>query len=164
MQTQKGITLVELLVTVLIVAIIAAIVIPSWLSFLQDYRTRSARDNAYQVLLNAKSTARHTKETHEACFREHQGNIEYSVHHRRWGGTCTNANWQSLGIPQVKIDAANTSFYHRNNIYRVQFNYLGVTNGRLGRITFRSGKHRYCTYLSTLLGAQRKQKGQNCNR
>jgi prepilin-type N-terminal cleavage/methylation domain-containing protein len=164
MQTQKGITLVELLVVALIVAIIAAIAIPSWLSFLHQYRTRSARDNVYQIMLNAKSRGRQTKETHEACFREHQGNIEYSVHHRRWGGTCTNASWQSLGIPHVQIDADNTTFYHRNNIYRVQFNHLGVTNGRLGRITLRSGSHRYCTYLSTLLGAQRKQKGQKCNR
>lgn len=164
----KGFTLVELLIVLTIAAIVAAIGVPTWLNFLQKLEVRSARDNAYQVLLNAKSEARATKMVREVCFKQNGDRILYSTHYRVPGSACRNAVWEELNGDRVFIDPNNTTFYHASweDAYRVQFNHLGVSHGRLGRITFvdRNGKNRHCTFLSTLLGAQRKTDGERCVR
>ncbi|HEY9838758.1 MAG TPA: type II secretion system protein [Vampirovibrionales bacterium] len=167
-RNQSGITLAELLIVLVILAIIAGIFIPNWLRFLRRLEVLTARDNAYQVLLSAKQQARRTKLVTEVCFKQDGKRIVYSSHYRLPTRSCSNATWQELKGDRVFINATDTSFFYApsENAYRVQFNHQGITNGRLGRITFSDsrGEYHYCTFVSTLLGAQRKTEGQPCKR
>jgi len=46
----------------------------------------------------------------------------------------------------------------KNGIQRVQFNYIGNTNGQLGQLTLvanNSDKVKRCVYVSTLIGTMR---------
>lgn len=167
-RNQSGITFAELLIVLVIIGILAGITIPNWLRFLRRLEVMTARDNAYQVLLNAKQQARATKLVTEVCFKQDGKRIVYSTHYRIPSKSCSNAVWQELKGDRVFIDIKNTTFFYvpSEMSYRIQFNHLGTTNGRLGRITFSDsrGENHYCTFVSTLLGAQRKTDGNRCKR
>jgi prepilin-type N-terminal cleavage/methylation domain-containing protein len=165
---ESGITLAELLIVLVIIGILAGITIPNWLRFLRRLEVVTARDNAYTVLLSAKQQARATKLVTEVCFKQEGKRIVYSSHYRIPTKSCSNAVWQELKGKNVEIDITNTTFFYVPSeiAYRIQFNHLGTTNGRLGRITLmdEKGEYRSCTFVSTLLGAQRKTEGQRCKR
>ncbi|WP_368008450.1 pilus assembly FimT family protein [Laspinema palackyanum] len=165
---ESGITFAELLIVLVIIGILAGIFIPNWLRFLRRLEVKTARDNAYQVLLNAKQQARQTKLVTEVCFKQDGKRIVYSSHYRIPTKSCSNAVWEELKGDRVFINATDTTFFYAasENAYRIQFNHLGVTHGRLGRITFSDvkGENHYCTFVSTLLGAQRRTEGQRCKR
>ncbi len=55
--TQKGFTLVELIVAIAIFAILAAMAVPSFNSFIDKYRVKRAADTLSAFLINAKSEA-----------------------------------------------------------------------------------------------------------
>ena len=165
---ESGITFAELLIVLVIIGILAGMFIPNWLRFLRRLEVKTARDNAYQVLLSAKQQARRTKLVTEVCFKQDGNRIVYSTHYRIPTKSCTNAVWQELKGKNVEIDITNPTFFYVPSeiAYRIQFNHLGVTHGRLGRITFMDAKGEYhaCTFVSTLLGAQRKTEGRRCKR
>ncbi|MCT7975189.1 pilus assembly FimT family protein [Laspinema olomoucense] len=167
-RNQSGITLAELLIVLVVVGILAGMFIPNWLRFLRRLEVLTARDNAYQVLLSAKQQARQTKLVTEVCFKQDGKRIVYSSHYRIPTRSCSNESWEELKGKNVEIDITNTTFFYvpSEMAYRIQFNHLGTTNGRLGRITFSDakGENHYCTFVSTLLGAQRKTEGQRCTR
>lgn len=165
---ESGITIAELLIVLVIIGILAGIFIPNWLRFLRRLEVKTARDNAYSILLSAKQQARATKLVTEVCFKQDGTSILYSTHYRIPTKSCTNAVWEELKGKNVEIDITNTTFFYvpSENAYRIQFNHLGTTNGRLGRITFSDsrGENHYCTFVSTLLGAQRRTEGQRCKK
>lgn len=157
-QTQ-GFTLIEALIVVLIIAILAAIGIPSWLNFLQNLRLNAGQNEVHGVLLEAKTKAAQQKITYQASFRVLEDMAQWAVHPA--SVTPTEQHWQNLNS-FVTIDESKTTLYQysTNGVWRMQFNYRGNSNGRLGRVTVRlrnsdSNKQR-CVFVSTLLGAMRK--------
>jgi prepilin-type N-terminal cleavage/methylation domain-containing protein len=86
MMKTNGYTLIEVLVVLFLVGILAALAIPSWLSFLQRQRIRSAASQLYWALQLAKSEAAKTSVRYgvTVCsnfseFRRDDG-IKYDVH------------------------------------------------------------------------------------
>ncbi|WP_254567826.1 prepilin-type N-terminal cleavage/methylation domain-containing protein [Oscillatoria sp. HE19RPO] len=154
-----GFTLIESLIVVLIIAILAAIGIPSWLNWLNNTRLTAGQNEVYNALLKAKTTATHQKITYQASFRELGDVAQWAVHPA--SVTPTDQHWQNLNA-FVTLDPSKTTLYQysTNGVWRMQFNYRGNSNGRLGRVTVRlrnsnSNKQR-CVFVSTLLGAMRK--------
>ena len=57
----KGFTLLEVLVTVLVLGILSSIAAPSWLAFINNQRVRTVNDRVLQSLRSAQSEAKRTK-------------------------------------------------------------------------------------------------------
>lgn len=153
--SNQGFTLLELLVTVMIVGTLSAIAVPSWISFLNTQRLNTAQSQIYRALEEAKGSAKRDKMTWQVSFREQNSISQWLIHPQ---STIVSSNsWNSLH-PAIKIDEAETTFVKSNGIWRVQFNYKGNLNGQLGRVTVVSrqgGKAKRCVITSTLIGAIR---------
>jgi Tfp pilus assembly protein FimT len=149
----------EVLIVVLIIAILAAIGIPSWINWLNNTRLSAGQNEVYDAILKAKTQATHQKITYQVSFRELGDVAQWAVHPASIDPT--DSHWQNLNS-FVKIDQSKTTLYQysSNGVWRMQFNYRGNSNGRIGRVTVRlrnsnSNKQR-CVFVSTLLGAMRK--------
>jgi len=57
----QGFTLLEVLVTVLVLGILSSIAAPSWLAFINNQRVRTVNDRVFQTLRTAQSEAKRSK-------------------------------------------------------------------------------------------------------
>lgn len=65
----KGFTLLEVLVTVLVLGILSSIAAPSWLAFINRQRVRTVNDRVFQSLRLAQSEAKRTKSDRVVTFK-----------------------------------------------------------------------------------------------
>ena len=164
MKSEQGFTLVEKLILIALSGVFAAIAAPAWLGFMRAIEIDRAADRLHWQLQKAKSEAKRDKATWETLIRQSPEGIQYSVHHDD-----AQPNWQTMPFHNAEIDFENTTFFfdQKKGGYRMQFNWLGVTNGRLGRITvmYKQSKIKRCVIVSTLLGSMRtgKEKGGKCD-
>nr|WP_274381927.1 prepilin-type cleavage/methylation domain-containing protein [Myxacorys almedinensis] len=153
-------TLLEILVVLLIIGAIAAIAAPSWISFLNNQKLITARNQVFDVLRQAQSTAKLQHIGHDTKFRQSGDRVEWVIHPV---GDTELSTAELLTLPwntlaeQVQLDP-ETTLYRKDNVYRVRFNDYGEVNGQLGRVTLSvtSGQVRKrCVIVSSLLGAMR---------
>lgn len=146
--------LAEKVVVCAVIGILSAIAAPGYLEFIRYVEVSKASDRIYWQLQKTKSEARLTKTTWEFLARQTPNGIEYSVN-----PDDLKPNWSLMPFAKAEIDPTNTTFYFdkKRQAYRIQFNYLGVTNGQLGRITVthKKSKLKRCVIVSTLIGALR---------
>ena len=167
-----GGTLLETLVVVLIVGILVGIVIPTWQGLGDRSGLKTSISRIYWAIQEAKTNARRYKSTWQASFRESDGKVQLAVHHKN---TVPNSSdWESLEQNIRIVDTSlhpndpnySTFYFNRSTKqYRVQFNYKGNTNGRMGRITLGSNSNsedKRCVIVSTLIGAIRTAKNDDC--
>jgi prepilin-type N-terminal cleavage/methylation domain-containing protein len=156
--SSDGFTLLEMLVVVLTIAILSAIALPSWLSFVNVRRLNTAQDQVYLAIREAQRQATKEKLTWQVSFREQNTIIQWAVHPATLN--TANANWNNLDS-NVRFDK-ETTLQQSNGIRQLGFDYRGHPN-KLIRITLYSksgGQAKRCVYVSTLLGTMRTAKEQ----
>ena len=156
--------------TIIIIGILAAITVPSWLGFVNTVRLNTAQQEVYLAIRQAQSQAIKNKLTWQVSFREQNGIVQWAVHPATTVNPADNT-WNNLD-PNVRLDAETELEQAANGMRQIKSDYRGYLTP-LGHITLSSkngGKAKRCVYISTLLGAMRtakehdtrKEKGKYC--
>lgn len=161
---EAGFTLIELIATIVVIAVLAAIVAPAWLGFLEQRRATSVRDEVFLILQNARDEARNAKLSRTVEF------IEDPPQYRISGaGLPLTTPFQDLGGSFLEIEPGQVAL--STTLNSVTFNYLGEVDediqvgftvtasapGATGDATKR------CVEVKTLLGAIAQESGTDCN-
>ncbi|MGB3297920.1 MAG: prepilin-type N-terminal cleavage/methylation domain-containing protein [Phormidesmis sp.] len=160
---QKGFTLLEALVVVVMVGIVAAIAAPGWLSFLERSQLTVTRDKLYLGIKDAQVQAQSKGTSWQFSVRERNGSLEWANHPQAISPLL--AQWEVLESRSIQIDQqpGETTFRKDGEAYYVRFDEHGNPR-QLGRLAL-SGKrfsdNKRCVIVSTLIGAVRKSKEQS---
>lgn len=76
----RGFTLLEVLVTVLVLGILSSIAAPGWLGFINNQRLRASIGRVSGVMQLAQSNAKRDKIAWQASFREKDSLVEVALH------------------------------------------------------------------------------------
>ena len=156
-QRSAGFTLLEILLTLIIIGTMWAIAAPSWASFSTARQLTMARDELHQGIRQAQAAAMAQQSAWRFSLRQHADHWEWAIHPDTQDASDVKA-WQSLN-PNIQIDPADTTLAKKQGVYYVRFGYRGEVQYRLGTITVTSGNglaQNRCVVISTLLGATRK--------
>ena len=185
-RADRGFTLLEMMIVILIVGVLAAIVAPAWTGFINRVRLSQSQDAVYWAMQRTKENAKRDNTTWQFTIRQLTGKSpEWAVH--RPQQNLNQVKWEPLhGV--VEVDFTNTTLPRANgssiaqgqsqkcvDTCRMQFNHQGrvVMNPQealyLGRITLKIRdipaavpQPRRCIFTSTILGTLRKAGNQSC--
>ncbi|MBD2693195.1 pilus assembly FimT family protein [Anabaena catenula] len=190
-QENSGFTMIELLVSLLMVGILAAIMAPSWSGFVQRQRLNKALDGVLSAMQQAQTEAKNKKLTYSASFKVIDDIPKYAVYQ---GTTApSDDSWKRLATDlsenQVLLYTNLTEDYNTTVTGKsisttpasgtITFDYMGAlkspttatNNGNLDLIvmvaipnagtTTASGSKR-CIIVRTLIGGTQTATGANC--
>jgi prepilin-type N-terminal cleavage/methylation domain-containing protein len=147
MRKNSGFTLVELMTTIAIIAVLASVAIPNMIAWLPDYRLRSGAAEMLSALQLARLTA--IRENAHVVVQFDTGSDEYLVFLDNGEGTGTvGAGNESRDgterviksgkmVPDAQIDSAGFS----GGVSKISFTGRGLTKGfRVGTVTLENSK------------------------
>ena len=184
-----GFTLLEIIVVVLIIGVLAAIVAPGWLGFVNRQRVNKANDIVVAALQEAQRQAKRTKRNYSVSFAINSNIPQVAV----YPGT-TPSNWQNLGgdlgiksrqiLLGANLSAANintassTVSYNLTTPVTITYDHMGIlpnvnfggTSGlkiivavpNAANPTQASGVKR-CVIVNTLLGSMLTEQDGSCS-
>jgi prepilin-type N-terminal cleavage/methylation domain-containing protein len=145
MRKNSGFTLMELMTTIAIIAILASVAIPNMIAWLPDYRLRSGAAEMLSALQWARLTA--IKENADVVVEFGTGSDDYRVYldNGEGGGGFGNEDMDGSEkvirsgkmAPDAQIESAGFS----GGVSRVSFTGRGLTKGfRVGTVTLKNSK------------------------
>jgi prepilin-type N-terminal cleavage/methylation domain-containing protein len=93
-QKNAGYTLIEMIVVVLMVGILAAIVSPTWLAFVNRQRVNKANDAVFAALQEAQREAKKKKLSYSVSLKHEDGIPKILIHN---GKIPPASGWKNLG-------------------------------------------------------------------
>ncbi len=174
-QPQSGFTLIETMFVLVLVGILSAIAVPSYLGLLNRQRLNNAQEQVLTAMQTAQASAKREKNAWVACFYDDGAKVSWSVNRLPESSSDWNCakstNWQEIigessRLIAISSDKSYTTLAAKPNMYYpVQFKYDGSVTP-LGKITLEirnetNGLKR-CVVISTLLGALRTARDNDC--
>jgi prepilin-type N-terminal cleavage/methylation domain-containing protein len=150
-----GFTLIEILVTIVIIGIMSAIIAPSWLGFLRQQELNTSQNRLFTAFKRAQSLAKKEQTEYQITFRTTADEqVQYAIHNSLAlpsPPTAANLNslpWETLndsvyipnsssgrkddsGIGYITFQSAGSG---TTKIWRMQFDAKGNISDRLGRV------------------------------
>lgn len=183
----SGFTLIEVIIVTLVIGILSAIVVPSWLGFVNRQRINAVNESILRALQTAQQEARKQKVSYSVSFRTNNQIPQMAIHA---GGT--TPTWKTLGEdlginPQQILLGTNLNgdsvattamTYAANTTQTISFDFRGnlPRNANLGGeqgliVTVAQPRNsttpiegtRRCVAVRTLLGAMQTGSEAQCN-
>lgn len=166
--SSEGFTLLEVITITIILGILAAVAVPSWLGLIQVQRLNTAKSELFQEMRIAQQKAKAERNRWQVTFREENNILQWRTDASPSNNICEQTTgWKSLDS-RVTLDEDNMTFRSLDDCWRVQFDDRGRAIGAdgfyTGRITLEAQNinEKRCIYISTFLGAMREDKNQEC--
>ena len=184
-RSQSGFTLLETMAVLIMVGILAAMAIPSYLGLLNRQRLNTAQRQVYEIMRSAQANTKREKVGWAACFYDDKTRVLWSINRlpeSSGAWDCTKAtNWEPLIGENSKLIAINSTYTtlrqnpSSSGYYRVRFRFDGALDTVDGGAGNQKGKIalavrnepngiKRCVVVSTLLGALRTDKDNDCTR
>ncbi|MGB6298570.1 MAG: type II secretion system protein [Rivularia sp. (in: cyanobacteria)] len=96
-KSTRGFTLIEVLVTIVIVGILSAIAAPSWLGFVARQRLNKANDSVLAAVQDAQRQAKKTKRNYSVSIQLNSNIPQISVHPGLTPPAATSSSWRNIG-------------------------------------------------------------------
>lgn len=181
-RSQSGFTLLETMAVLIMVGILAAIAIPSYLGMLNRQRLNTAQRQVYEIMRSAQANAKQQKTLWAACLYDDKTRVLWSINRlpeSSGAWDCTKAtNWEPLIGENSKLIAINSTYTtlrqnpSSSGYYRVRFRFDGALDtdeggaNQLGKATLavrnETNGIKRCVIVSTLLGALRTDQDKGC--
>lgn len=140
-KSTAGFTITELLTIVLVIGIVSAVSVPSWLMFINNYRVKTSIDRVYWAMEIPQSNAKRDKVSWQVSYKQVGKTVQLAIHRSDIPPAQVPAGeWKSLE-PDIKINTVendkgesettllpiNDQNEHKENgtIRRAMFNFQG---------------------------------------
>lgn len=152
-----GFTLIETMAAIIIIGVLSAIAVPSWISLVSSQRVSSVRSQVFQTLKTAQNEAKRTKSDIKVEFDVTANPPKMAV----------NGRWQTLGMGEIKSGMIQLSAKANNTpINSIDFDYMGGVSTDPVYLTILvpgNNSLKQCVIIQTILGATREASGTDCN-